>query len=266
MEGERRFYEMGQAEGTRAAFLEFLADDSIVFEPSPVDGKKNWGARPEGGLWLTWQPVFAAMSASADLGYTTGPSEWRKNKEDEKPAGYGQYISIWKKQKDGTWKVALDVGHGNPRPPNPPGEPELSFPPRQGADMQTDTAVAKRKLAEAKKKFAATAKTDSTAAIAEAARDDVRVHREGMFPGLGKDAVGLMLSVRRGKLSLTQAGEAMSAAGDLAYVYGKYLLARTQSDERGHYLQIWRADADGKWKLALDFQVPLPPEQKKPAS
>jgi ketosteroid isomerase-like protein len=265
VDGERRFYEMGQEQGTRAAFLEFLADNSIVFEPGPVDGKKAWAARPEGGLWLKWQPVFAAMSRSADLGYTTGPAEFRKNKEDEKPFGHGQYISIWRKQKDGAWKVALDVGHGNPRPPNPPGEPELSFP-AAGADVHTDIAVAKRKLGDAKKKFAATAANDSTAAIAEAARDDIRVHREEMFPGLGKDAVRLMLSVRRGKLTLTQMGEAMSAAGDLAYTYGRYVLARSQNDERGHYLQIWRAENDGTWKLALDFQAPVPPEQKKPGS
>ena len=265
VEGERKFYEKGQAQGTRAAFLEFLADNSIVFQPGPIDGKKAWSARPEGGLWLTWQPVFAAMSRSADLGYTTGPAEFRKNKEDEKPFGYGQYISIWRKQKDGAWKVALDVGHGNPRPPNPPGEPELSFP-NAGGDVQPDAAAARRKFAEALKKFAAAAKGDSTAAIADAARDDIRVHREEMFPGLGKDAVGLMLSVRRGKLTLTQTGEGMSAAGDLAYVYGKYLLSRAQTDERGHYLQIWRASEDGTWKLALDFQSPVPPAQKKPAS
>jgi hypothetical protein len=108
-----------------------------------VPGKKTWAARPEGGLWLKWQPVFAAMSRGADLGYTTGPAEFRKNKEDEKPFGYGQYISIWRKQKDGAWKVALDVGHGNPRPPNPPGEPELSFP-SEGADVQANTAGARR--------------------------------------------------------------------------------------------------------------------------
>lgn len=255
---------MGQEQGTRAAFLEFLAEDSIVFQPGPVPGKKTWAARPEGGLWLTWQPVFAAMSRSADLGYTTGPAEFRKNKEDEKPFGFGQYISIWRKQKDGTWKVALDVGHGNPRPPNPPGEPELSFP-GVGADGQANTAAARKKFVEAQKKFAAAATNDSTAALADAARDDIRVHREEMFPGVGKDAVGLMLSVRRGKLSLTQIGDAMSAAGDLAYAYGKYVLRKSQSDERGHYLQIWRASDDGTWKLALDFQAPLPAEQKKPA-
>ena len=265
VEGERKFYEMGQAQSTRAAFLEFLSDDAIVFQPGPTNGKKVWNARPEGGLWLTWQPVFAAMSRSADLGYTTGPSERRRNKEDEKPSGYGQYISIWRKQKDGAWKVALDVGHENPRPAQPAGEPELSFP-QERADVQSDLATARRRFAEVQKKFAASAKNDSTAAISEAARDDIRVHREEMFPGIGKDAVGLMLSVRRGKLSLTQMGEGISGAGDVAYVYGKYLLERSQSDERGHYLQIWRAGDGRTWQLALDFQAPLPPEQKKPAS
>lgn len=255
---------MGQEQGTRAAFLEFLAEDSIVFQPGPVPGKKTWAARPDGGLWLTWQPVFAAMSRSADLGYTTGPAEFRKNKEDEKPFGFGQYISIWRKQKDGAWKVELDVGHGNPKPPNPPGEPELSFP-SEGADVHTDMAAARKKFLAVQKTFAAAARNDSTAAIADAARDDIRVHREEMFPGLGKDAVGLMLSVRRGKLTLTQMGESMSAAGDLAYAYGKYLLSKSQSDERGQYLQIWRAADDGTWKLALDYQAPLPPEPKKPA-
>lgn len=263
--GERRFYEMGQAAGTRAAFLHFLAEDSIVFQPGPTNGRKTWNARPDGGLWLTWQPIFAAMSASADLGYTTGPAEFRKNKEDETPFGHGQYISIWRRQKDGAWKIALDVGHHNPRPPQPPGEPELSYN-GEGADVQTDTAAAHKRLAEAQRKFAALARVDSTGAIADAAREDIRVHREAMFPGLGKEALGLMLSVRRGKLTLTQTGKGMSTAGDLAYVYGKYVLSRPQTDEQGHYVQIWRADASGAWRLALDFQVPLPPGQKQPAS
>ena len=37
----------------------------------------------------------------------------------------------------------------------------------------------------------------------------------------------------------------MSAAGDLAYSYGKYSLAKTEATESGHYLQIWRTEKDG---------------------
>ncbi len=110
MENEARFVAQGQAEGARAASLAFLAEDAIMFEPGPVNAKKTWTARPEGGLSLSWQPTFAVMARSCDLGFTTGPAEWRKEKGDEKPLGYGQYISVWKKQADEAWKVILDVG------------------------------------------------------------------------------------------------------------------------------------------------------------
>jgi len=38
---------------------------------------------------------------------------------------------------------------------------------------------------------------------------------------------------------------------------------RGETNERGYYLQIWRTDAAGKWKLALDLERKLPPEEKK---
>src|SRR5450432_2324551 len=109
-ESEKKFYEMGQEHGARTAFLHFLADDAIVFRPGPVNGKEVWSKRPEGGISLKWKPEFVWVSRGADLGYSTGPAEWRKAKEDEKPFGYGQFITIWKKQRDGNWRAALDVG------------------------------------------------------------------------------------------------------------------------------------------------------------
>src|SRR3712207_586899 len=117
VEHEAKFFQLGQDQTTKAAFLQFLADDSIVFSPGPVNGKQEWGKRPEKGISLKWTPVFAAMSRSADLGYTTGPAEWRKEKEDATPFGYGQFLSIWRKPKDGVWKVALAVGSAVPGAP-----------------------------------------------------------------------------------------------------------------------------------------------------
>ncbi len=113
VEAEKKFYQTGQEKGTRAAFLEFLAEDGIVFRPGPVNGKESWGKRPESGLDLVWEPTFAAMSRSADFGYDTGPAKWRAKKTDPAFTGYGHFISIWKKQNDGSWKVALDCGIEN---------------------------------------------------------------------------------------------------------------------------------------------------------
>ena len=263
IENEGKFLQQGQEQGTRAAFLAFLADDAIVFEPGPVNGKESWKKRPEKGISLTWKPLFGAIARSADLAYTTGPAEWRHNKEDAKPLGYGQYVSIWKKEKDGPWKVALDAGSEVPGLAKSEDPPELELSVSgEPAGKLSEPALAQRRLAEAEAKFATAAKADSTIALSGACSANVRVHREGVFPAVGKEPARLMLSVRRGKLTAERLGGAVSAAGDLAYSYGKYSLTKAQETERGHYLQIWRTDADGSWKIALDYQVPLPPPEK----
>ena len=267
VEHEGRFYQLGQDQGTKTAFLQFLADDCIVFSPGPVNGKQEWQKRPEKGLSLKWTPVFAAMSRSGDLGYTTGPAEWRKEKEDVTPFGYGQFLSIWRKQKDGAWKVALDVGSEVPGPPKSEEPVEVEYSISEAPAAAPDKTAVNRLLRNAEGKFANAARTDSTAAILGSASESLRVHREGVFPAVGRDAAALMLSVTRGELVVEKTGGAMSEAGDLAYSYGKYTLTRPEKTERGHFLQIWRMEKDGSaFKLALDFQAPLPPEQKKPAS
>lgn len=262
VENETKFFQMGEEQSTRAAFLAFLADDAIVFRPGPVNGKEEWKKRPENPVSLKWKPDFVGMSRSADLAYSTGPAEWRRKKEDETPFGYGEFVSVWRKQKDGSWKVAVDVGNEVPgRPKTEQSEVEFWI---SDAPAESDApgAPAKR-LREAEAAFASAAKADSTIALTEASVPSVRVHRERVFPAVGKEPARLMLSVRRGKLSLERAGGGMSEAGDLAYSYGKYALDLGQNVERGHYLQIWRREADGAWKIALDLQTPLPNEQKK---
>jgi ketosteroid isomerase-like protein len=32
--------------------------------------------------------------------------------------------------------------------------------------------------------------------------------------------------------------------------------------EKGYYVRVWKRDASGRWKIALDTTHPLPPEQK----
>ncbi|MEP6809894.1 MAG: nuclear transport factor 2 family protein [Chthoniobacterales bacterium] len=261
MENETRFVALGQEQGARAASLAYLADDAIMFEPGPVNAKKTWLARPEGGLSLQWKPTFAAMARSCDLGFTTGPAEWRKHREDEKPLGYGEYISIWKKQKDGAWKVEVDVGGAVPSAQKNEDTVAISLS-NEAAPLVTE-ATAQKKLRAAEKWFLDAAKTDSTSALVGASSEDIRVHREGVFPATGRQPAALMLSVRRGKLKQEQSGGAMSAACDLAYRYGKYTLELSQKTERGYYLQIWQTDNTGAWKLLIDYESPLAPEIKK---
>lgn len=260
VENETKFFQLGQEQGTRAAFLAYLADDGIVFQPGPVNGKRAWTKRPEGGVSIKWRPLYAFISHSADLAYTTGPAEYRKSKEDEKPFSYGQYVSIWRKQKDGVWKVELDVGSELPGPSKSEEAPQLEVSVSNAPVLERplEKTAAARLLKNAEGRLMSAAKTDSTSALLESCSTAVRVHREGVFPAAGKDAAALMLSVARGQLTLEKSGGGMSEAGDLAYSYGKYSLVRPEKNERGYYLQIWRTESEGTWKIALDYQTPLP--------
>ena len=261
VESERKFYQTGQEKGTRAAFLAFLADDAVVFRPGPVNGKEAWEKRAETGLDLIWEPTFAAIARSGDFGYTTGPAKWKANKKEEKFLGYGHFVSIWKKQKDGSWKVALDCGIENPEPT---GKPETlrMFVPEDG--QQVKTADGRRKalpLQEAHQKFVDAAKTNSADAALGVAAEELRVYREGSFPAVGKNAAAVLLRAKAGKMSFEQLGGDMSHSADLAYSYGKYSLSHDGSAESGHFFQIWQTDAVGSWKLVLDWQKALPPEK-----
>src|ERR1044071_4411891 len=78
---EQAFSKMAEEKSTRDAFLAFIADDGLLFRPGAVNGKKWLLEHPapptENNPLLAWQPSFADMSASGDMGFTTGPWEFK---------------------------------------------------------------------------------------------------------------------------------------------------------------------------------------------
>src|SRR5580692_1207863 len=108
------------AKNGHAAFLTYFAEDGVeVVDGGGFDNKDAMRKQPPWpeGTSLTWTPIKAEMSASGDLGYTYGNYIYTvKNKEGKLVANYGKYTSIWKKQKGGQWKVAVDMGNSSPDP------------------------------------------------------------------------------------------------------------------------------------------------------
>jgi ketosteroid isomerase-like protein len=108
------------AEHGRAAFVTYFADEGVELDDGGGISTRNdiskQPAWPE-GTSLTWTPVKADMSASGDLGYTYGNYVLKsKNKDGQIVSSYGKYMSVWKKQKDGSWKVVVDMGNSSPAP------------------------------------------------------------------------------------------------------------------------------------------------------
>jgi ketosteroid isomerase-like protein len=248
VEAERRFYEAGQEKGTRAAFLEFLADDAIVFRPGPANGKEVWNKRAETGLDLVWEPTFAAISRSADFGYDAGPSKWRANKAEKEFTGYGHFVSIWKKQKDGSWKVALDCGIENTK--------SDAKPPLRLVTPKNTARGTSQSLEEAQTGFIAMAKFDFTKAFRQFGSDEARLYRNGSFPTVGKKAGTELLGPEQAGVTMEVIKTDMSNSADLAYSYGSCSEMRTAPGKAGHFLQVWQTNSAGAWKLVLDWQQP----------
>jgi ketosteroid isomerase-like protein len=261
VQAERNFAQMSVEKGTRDAFLANLADNSIVFGPGPVNGKALYLKQSPSDSELNWQPIFADVARAGDMGYTTGPWELKKNKSDEKPSAYGQFVSVWKKKTDGTWKVALDGGINNPAPVNK--QPPVEISPNESASVTNiDSKTARKTLAAAEKEFDAASAKDAGAALIEAAAENIRVFRPGRFPAVGRDAAQLMIGYDHGKLKAKRRGGGISRSGDLAYSYGEYTNERLDGVERGYYVTIWRMSMGGDWKLAVDVRKHDTPEKK----
>ena len=72
-------------------------------------------------LRLAWEPDTASIAAGGDLGYTIGRYQLRKLKPDGSftVLSTGRYLTIWRKQPDGSWKAELDTGNPDPAPNAP---------------------------------------------------------------------------------------------------------------------------------------------------
>lgn len=118
LEGE---FMKAAADKGSAGYMSYYAEDAVeVPNGAPlIQGKveiaKGMGFLDDKNNHLTWAPVGADISASGDLGYTYGTFEFRsKNKDGRDHVENGKYTSIWKLQKDGSWKVVLDMGNASP--------------------------------------------------------------------------------------------------------------------------------------------------------
>ncbi len=66
---------------------------------------------------LSWQPQEAVVSKSGDLGYTWGYyTLTSKGDQSTITPAQGKYLTVWKKQENGKWKVVVDMNNGDAEP------------------------------------------------------------------------------------------------------------------------------------------------------
>jgi ketosteroid isomerase-like protein len=124
----------GRAEALEAADLAFAADVAArgvdgwaaAFDDAGAMWSRRQKRRIEGagirdvmaplfsrGMQIEWTPVASGLSPAGDLGYTIGTSRFTEPGAggSRVEAARGSYVTIWRRQGDGSWKVVFDTGN-----------------------------------------------------------------------------------------------------------------------------------------------------------
>jgi ketosteroid isomerase-like protein len=263
---ERTFARTSVEKGVRASFVAFFADDGINFQPHPTKTKEaiQKGPVPTGlpRVTLNWEPIFADVSRSGDLGYTTGPYTLKDNSATPEPTRHGYYFSVWKKQANGQWKVVVDCGISIPNPARGTAEAFHVATPSKFKAAANTPDTERLRLLESDRTFGEAGVSKGLLSSYASVLDvSARMHRDGMSPLIGKSSIMDFLAKQPTGLTSRPIKADVAASSDLGYTYGSYKVRNGPDGkivESGYYVRVWKRDENGTWSLVLDTTSPLP--------
>ncbi len=101
-------------------WMQYWDDTGVMDRVQPVVGKDavrkeltaQW-ANPS--FHLTWEPTDAHLFPGGKKGYTHGTWVLTQNGKDGKPIRItGEYLTVWRQNQAGEWKIIWDGGAANP--------------------------------------------------------------------------------------------------------------------------------------------------------
>ena len=242
--------------GQHGAFIEYLADDAVLFRPEAVPGQQ-WlaGHEPAGGR-LEWSPTASAADCTGRLAVTTGT--WRYSNEQGGEPVEGHYLSVWRFGEDGRWRVVLDHGIDHATGATPAVDLQAALErhwPVVSAGECTGRADARR-LARAERDLnAAIARRGLATALPRAAADGAVAYRDDAAPG----PLASVAAARDGDFgpggTAQSVGTLLEPGAGLAVTHG--VIASAGGTRRALYVRLWSRD-DRRWTLAIDMRTPLP--------
>ncbi|KAA3655812.1 MAG: hypothetical protein DWQ10_16810 [Calditrichaeota bacterium] len=252
-EAEISFAQLSKDSGIRQAFLTYLTEDAIVLQPKPTNGHDAYKNSPQKPGMLQWKPVFNTISYACDLGYSTGPWEWRPEGHGDTPTLYGHFVSIWKKQENGKWRVVFDGGNSYKKPSiEHSADTLLKQPPASTPD--SSTRIKTQNLDEELSR--AIAENGYKAALKKVATEQTRFYFSNIEPILGISSLDDSLTFQKNNWTYAPVFSKTSSSDDFSYSYG-YIQAGQRSQALS-YLHIYRKDNSNQWRLALELALSIP--------
>ena len=110
--------------GSLEKTLSYWADDAVVMSPGqlPVKGKDAIRAMivetsKIPGFKISWEPLTVSISNKGDMAYMIEENQISVNDSTGKPiTEFNKAVTIWRKEKDGSWKNIVDMWNAEPSP------------------------------------------------------------------------------------------------------------------------------------------------------
>jgi ketosteroid isomerase-like protein len=257
IEAERAFAARALIVGWKQAFLEYFAVDAVGF----AGGQSGYAREqiagnpdPPKDHELIWEPRYGDVAASGELGYLTGPSRNILPSRNNGRPRHGVYASVWKRQRDGSFKVVIDPGTDAPsaapfatgftRAPSAnrfTGDYDETTPPLSAADGILNSAL----------------RTGQASAYRGRLADGARFHRPNTLPIVGERNITRWLSSQPSFTTADGRYAEAARSGDLGYTWGTYTAGPARKPtQRGHYVRVWVRERNGQWKIAMDITLP----------
>lgn len=241
--------------GLKPAFLEFLAEDAVLFRPEPISAREYLNGHRESRSGTLRRTVsFADIASNGLLGYTTGQWRMTQNTRSGPEQRMGQYATVWQRKQDGSYKAILDIEISH--------EPyeKVVKPPTLPPGRLRDTNNRRWSAADSTMNFLRIGMTE--AGLGEAydrfAGNDVRLLRDGLPPIEGrKDAKNILKRYTAvefpGRVSQFE-------TSDMAYTWNPCSYSDSNEGmERGNCLHVWKL-RNKKWFIVLGVFARIPNE------
>ncbi|WLT33297.1 nuclear transport factor 2 family protein [Geothrix sp. PMB-07] len=260
LRAELAFAKQAEDQGIRAAFLAWLKPDARVFTPRMVSAEAQYGPEPGDPGHLAWYPEAMGVAASGDLAWSLGPWTYAAKKGGPVLVN-GHFLSVWRKQADGLWKVVADIGvpHGAPKEAIARfvvSSPDLGAGSTASHPGPDPSAVLTRLESDLSAAWA----MKGGLALEPMLAKEGRVLRPRAFPLKATAEIRPALEADRPGPTWKPALLQVAASGDLGWACGE-----SAPDDQGRsasFLRIWSLEA-GTWKVLFDVRLPHPPPPAK---
>lgn len=255
IDAERAFAARALVVGWKQSFLEYFAEDAVGFDGEAGLAKEQIAKSPDppADLQLIWEPRYGDVAASGDLGFLTGPvRNVRKSRDNGRPR-HSNYASIWKRQRDGSFKVVMDFGVNTPGPV----QFATGFTRAPGSRFSGDYDDTTPPLSAADGVLNAGLRTGQADAYRGRLAPGVRFHRQNVMPVVGDRAALRWLATQPAYSVIDSRFAEAARSGDLGYTWGSYVVGPAKKPtQQGFYIRVWQRERNGQWHVVLDALQP----------